>query len=212
VSIDSSDGVTSDAVYTYVRRRLNKGYLAIKGASNDDGREIFAPPKPSIDTGRQHKHTKHGLKPYIVGTSRAKDLLLEGRLQLTGGGPGRLHWYRTVRPDYWEQLTSEVKIPHRTIRNKKVWAPKSGVRNEVLDAEVYCLHAARSLKLNLYKESRWLDLEQKVRQAEIFIGESATQTAALQPAVQTSAQPKPAIQPKPAPFNPARQGFSASRW
>lgn len=212
VSIDSSDGTTSDPVYSYVRRRLNKNYMAVKGASTDDGREIFAPPKSSVDTNRQHKHTKHGLKPFMVGTSRAKDLLLEGRLQLTGSGPGRMHWYDTIRPDYWEQITSEIKVPHRTIRNKKVWQKKSGVRNEALDCEVYALHASRSLKLNLYKESHWLNLEQKVRQADIFAEPAtATPAAAVVPDAPPAAE-KPVIKPKPAPFNPGRKGYSASRW
>ena len=45
-SIDSSDGQTSDAVYSYVRSRQKRGVMAAKGSSNDSGqREIFALPK-----------------------------------------------------------------------------------------------------------------------------------------------------------------------
>ena len=165
VSIDSSDGQTSDAVYSFVRRRMARGLMAIKGSSvNDDRKEIFTPPKPSIDVNGRQKSLRFGLKPFIVGTSRAKDLILgvdanAGRIKLEGDGPGHMHWYSGVRPDYWEQITSEVKVPS-SHSAKRVWQKKSGVRNEALDCEVYALHAARSLKLHLWNAAKW-DLERQ---------------------------------------------------
>lgn len=160
VSIDSSDGQTSDAVYSFVRRRRHMGFMAIKGSSvNDDSKEIFTTPKSSVDLNFKQKAQRFGVKPYIVGTSRAKDLILgvdarAGRIKLTGNGPGRMHWYSGVRPDYWEQMTSEVKAP--TSRStRRVWQKKAGVRNEALDCEVYALHAARSLRLHLWSADRW---------------------------------------------------------
>ena len=176
-SIDSSDGTTQDAVYTYVRNRKGRGFLAIKGASEQtsDRREIFAKPPAPIDIDRKGKAFKYGLQNYLVGTGRAKDLILggegAGRVGLLGTGPGRMHWYREVRPDYWVQLTSEIKAPHRTVKSKKVWQKKSGVRNEALDCEVYALHAARSLKTNLLKESAWSMLEASIRQRTLAISE-----------------------------------------
>jgi len=216
VSIDSSDGQTSDAVYAYVRKRMARGFMAVKGASIDEGREIFSPPKVAVDTNRQQKAHKYGLRPFVVGTQRAKDLLLghdagAGRIKLTGGGPGRMHWYSGVRPDWYEQMTAEVKAPHRSIRNKKVWQKKSGVRNEALDCAVYALHAARSLKINLWKDDRWTAEEARIKQANLFEAPADPPPAQETP-VQTSAQPDP----KPATsgfFNaPNRGGFSATRW
>lgn len=194
VSIDSSDGQTTDAVYQFVRKRQNRGFMAVKGASNDDGREIFSPPKTSVDTNYAQKAVKYGgLKPYLVGTQRAKDLLLgydasAGRIRLTGSGPGRMHAYRDVRADYWEQILSEVKVPHRTLRNKKVWQKKAGVRNEALDCEVYALHAARSLKLHLWNERRWEMEEQRFKQAELLgeLGDVLQPLAGSKPAVKKS--------------------------
>lgn len=190
----------------------------------DDGREIFSPPKVAVDTNRQQKAHKYGLRPFMVGTQRAKDLLLgvdssAGRIKLVGTGPGRVHWYKAVRPDYWEQITAEVKAPHRTIRNRKVWQKKAGVRNEALDCEVYALHAARSLKLNLWKEERWADEERKVRQADLLGGP----TEALAPLEPVDDQVNPASKSAAQAAAKAAQstggfgsaapgGFNATRW
>lgn len=231
VSIDSSDGTTSDAVYAYVRARQARGYMAIKGASEtgEDKREIFAKPGQSVDVDKKSKAWKYGLKPYIVGTTRAKDLMIEGRMPLTGTGPGRIHWYKTVRPDYWEQITSEIKAPHRTARHRKVWQKKSGVRNEGTDCEIYALHAARSLKLNLFKEHHWAELENRVRQKQFFEDEDdtpppapavdATEAPVVESAVHAEPEPEPKAPPAPPPAAkkqnkpaPRRAGYSATSW
>lgn len=123
VSIDSSDGQTSDAVYHYVRTRQRHGVMAVKGSSNDYGnREIYTAPK-KIDYKTKTKASKYGLQVYIVGTYKAKDLLIgdHGRITLLGSGAGRMHWYQDVRADFYEQITSEIKAPHRSVRGKMVW-------------------------------------------------------------------------------------------
>ena len=153
--------------------------MAIKGASEktDDRREIFSSPK-KVDVGRQQKPAKHGLQTFIVGTTRAKDLILDTRVKLKGSGPGAMHWYRSVRPDYWDQLVSEVKAPSKLNRNRKVWKKKAGVRNEALDCEVYALHAARACKTNLMHEAHWNALERNLRQRTLL---SIELPATLQP-------------------------------
>lgn len=168
-SVDSSDGAATEAVYAYIRARRHRKGMAIKGASEatEDKREIFSPPRV-VDVGKKNKASKFGLQVHIVGTTRAKDTLIENRIKLLGSGPGRLHWYASVRNDYWEQLTSEVKAPHRTIKGRKVWQKKSGVRNEALDAEVYALHTARSLKTHLMKEAHWAGIEARLRQRSLI--------------------------------------------
>lgn len=234
-SIDSSDGAVTDAVYAFVRHRRRRGKLcmAIKGASEatDDKREIFNQPKPSVDLNRKNKASKHGLQPFIVGTTRAKDLI-DTRMKLHGTGPGRMHWYASVRSDYWGQLVSEVKAPHRTVRHKRVWQKKAGVRNEALDGEVYALHAARSLKLNLYRDSHWAGLENALRQLDILPKTDPPPASLFPPAGEVSSitAPHPAAEdagpadeaaassPKsPAPIHrPSRprppKGFSVTTW
>lgn len=174
VSIDSSDGTTSDNVYSFVRAMIKKyrgtQTMAIKGSSNDYGtREIFAKPKQSIDTKNKSntKASKYGLKPFMVGTHKAKDEV-DRRLKLTGRGKDRFHVYKTVRIDYFDQVIAEVKAPHRSMRNKMVWQLRSGQRNEALDCEVYAMHAARAKKVHLMKEGHWAALEQRLVQEDLF--------------------------------------------
>jgi len=169
VSIDGSDGNRTEIVHAYVRPRRARGYMTVKGASEqtDDRREIFSTPR-KVDLNKRQKPSKFGLDTYIVGTTRAKDLILDNRLVLEGRGPGTLHWYADVRPDYWEQLVSEVKAPSRTNRYRKAWQKLAGVRNEVLDCEVYALHAARSVKTNLMREAHWAALEQRLVQRTLL--------------------------------------------
>jgi phage terminase large subunit GpA-like protein len=172
-SLDGSDGNRTDVVHEYVRSRNQRRgacrLMTVKGASEqtNDRREIFSTPR-KVDPGKHFKPAKHGLETFIVGTTRAKDLILETRVKLEGAGPGRMHWYASVRADYWEQLVSEIKAPSRLNRNRKTWTKKSGVRNEALDCEVYALHAARSVKTNLMHEAHWVAIEQRLRQRTLI--------------------------------------------
>ncbi|WP_328338963.1 phage terminase large subunit family protein [Pseudomonas guariconensis] len=174
VSIDSSDGNTSDAVYTYVRDRQRFNIMAIKGASIDSrDREIFTKPAQSADTTQDNtKAAKYGLRVFIVGTHKAKTLI-DGRMKLKGSGPGRMHWYSEIRADYYEQVTNEVLAPHPRTPSKMVWQKKAGRRNEALDCEVYALHAARSLKTHLLRDHEWDQLEQQLLQPTLFTTEQA---------------------------------------
>jgi len=182
ISIDSSDGTTSDAVYTWVRNRQRTGVqvMAVKGGSQDHGRlEIFSRPKPSVDTkGRRNtKAMRYGVTPYIVGTHKAKDLLA-GRMKLEGDGPGRWHWYRDIRADFYDHITGEVKAPHRSVRNRKIWQQKSGQPVEFWDCKVYSLHASRAAKVHLMKPAQWDNLEAFLRQQDLFSETDAPDTRA----------------------------------
>lgn len=169
VSVDSSDGNTSDAVYHYVRSRQRFNIMAIKGASrNSREKEIFSRLAPSVDTTQDNtKAAKYGLRVHIVGTHKAKTLI-DARLRLKGRGPGRMHWYREIRADYFEQVTNEVLAPHPRSPSVMVWQKKAGRRNEALDCEVYSLHAARSLKTHLLTDKEWDQLEQQLLQPSLF--------------------------------------------
>lgn len=175
VSVDSSDGNTNHAVYSYVRDRQRFNIMAIKGASVDNrDKEIFTKPAQSSDTTQDNtKAAKYGLRVFIVGTHKAKTLI-DSRLRLRGDGPGRMHWYSEIRADYYEQLTNEVLAPHPRNPSKMVWQKKAGRRNEALDCEVYALHAARSLKTHLLRDAEWDQLEQQQLQPTLFASDQPT--------------------------------------
>jgi len=169
ISIDSSDGQTSDAVYHYVRTRQRKGVnlMAIKGSSNDYGsKEIFSRPRSIETRGRNNtKAAKSGLHVFIVGTHRAKELI-SSRIKLTGKGPGRMHWYTGIRDDYFKQMTGEVKAPNKL--GRFIYQQKAGVAIEFWDCEVYSLHACRANKLHIRTDVQWDALEAKLKQGDLF--------------------------------------------
>ncbi|MGL4675397.1 MAG: terminase gpA endonuclease subunit, partial [Wohlfahrtiimonas sp.] len=126
--------------------------MAVKGSSDTNlNREIFTVPK-KIDHKNTKKRTtaaKYSLQIYSVGTHQAKNLILESRINLLGNGAGRMHWPCDTPEYYFEELLGEMKVPSKNNKKRLVWERKSSVRNEALDTEVYCLHAARSLKSHI---------------------------------------------------------------
>lgn len=167
LGVDSGDGMTAEAVYKYVRNKRKAGlrvFIATKGDSQR-GREVFTPPKRSVDTTAMDKAAKYGLRPYMIGTDRAKDLIA-GRLKLEGDGPSRMHWHAGVREEYFRQLLAEVKFAPRG--GKPEWVQKAGERNEALDCEVGALHGARRLRVHTMTEAEWGALEKRIRQQDLL--------------------------------------------
>jgi phage terminase large subunit GpA-like protein len=216
VGIDSGDGQTSEAVYSFVRaqqrRRPGLPVLALKGASETEGRmEIWTPPKKIDPNHLATKASRYGLQVHIVGAARAKDLLLgwateAGRVRLDGVGPGRMHWYETVRPDFYEQLLSEIKIPSRNNHRVRHWKPRTDRRNEALDCTVYAVYLARHLHLHLRRPGQWDIDELRLRQGDLLAAAasdkplpppSPSPSPSLAP-VQTSAPDEPAAIDEPA--------------
>jgi phage terminase large subunit GpA-like protein len=175
--IDCSDGQTSEASYAFVRkhdRGVNRPVLALKGASDSEGRvEIWTPPK-AIDPNRKAtKASKFGVQVHIVGTAKAKDLILGwaqegGRVRLAGNGAGRMHWYENVRADFYEQMLSEIKIPNRLNPRRRSWKARTDRRNEALDCTVYAVYLSRHLRLHLRRPGQW-DLDEiRLRQGVLL--------------------------------------------
>lgn len=210
VAIDSSDGQTSGAVYDYVRKRHRGGrpVFAIKGASDSEGKiEIWrAPQAKSIDPhANGSKAAKHGVHVHIVGTAKAKDAILGwaqegGRVRLTGEGPHRMHWYETVRPDFYEQLLSEIKIPMRNNPKRRQWKKRTDRRNEALDCTVYALWLLHAMGLHTRRPDWWDHLEGSIRQRGLFDSRAPAPDVPAVPAVEAakppgeqSAEPPPPI-------------------
>lgn len=198
--IDCSDGQTADAAYAFVRRhnKDSRPVLALKGAPDAEGRvEIWTPPKAIDPNNRGTKASRHGVKVHIVGTAKAKDMILGwaqqgGRVRLQGDGPGRMHWYEGVRADFIEQLLSEIKVPSRTNQNRRAWKPRTDRRQEGLDCTVYALYLSRHLRLHLRRPGQWDLLEMKLRrQAEESSAVQEPEQAVEAPAAQAEDRPAP---------------------
>ena len=174
VSIDSSDGFTSDAVYDWVRRQNKKRsrclVMAIKGSSDKSRKdpEIFTTPRVrSVDHKNPEKATKadrRGVKIYQVGTNKAKDWIA-GQLKLLTEGVKRFFFYTGIRDDYFDQILGAVKAPDK--HGRLVWQDKNEA-HEVLDCEVYALHAARALRVHLKTPEQWDALENDLSQVDLF--------------------------------------------
>lgn len=196
--IDCSDGQTSEASYAFVRRHdrgVNRPVLALKGAPDDVGRvEIWTPPKAIDPNRRATKASKAGVQVHIVGTAKAKDLILGwategGRVRLEGKGAGRMHWYEGVRDDFFEQLLSEIKIPDRLNPKRRKWKARTDRRNEALDCTVYALYLARHLRLHLRRPGQW-DLDEiRLRQGVLLPAAVDPEETAKTEPEETSAAP-----------------------
>lgn len=180
VGIDTSDGQTSDAAYSFVRKhhRRDRPVLALKGAPDAEGRvEIWTPPKAIDPNNRSTKASKYGVQIHIVGTAKAKDLILGwaqegGRIRLTGNGAGRMHWYEGVRSDFYEQMLSEIKVPSRNNPKRRAWKPRTDRRNEALDCTNYAVYLCRHLRLHLRRSAQWDLDELMLRQGTLIEGEA----------------------------------------
>ncbi len=185
VGIDCSDGQTSEATYSFVRKHNRHGrpVLALKGASDSEGRvEIWTPPKAIDPNHRSTKASRFGIQVNIVGTAKAKDLVLGwaqegGRVRLSGSGAGRMHWYEGVRADFYEQLLSEIKIPARNNPKRRMWKARTDRRNEALDCTVYAVYLSRHLRLHLRRPGQWDIDELRMRQITLLTEDQPVQTS-----------------------------------
>lgn len=216
VGIDSGDGQTSEAVYDFVRKhdRRDRPVIAGKGASDKVGRvEIWTKPKAIDPDKRSTKAARAGVQVHIIGTAKAKDLVLGwaqegGRVRLAGSGPGRMHWYQGVRDDFFEQLLGEMKIPSRHNPRVREWTERQDRRNEALDCTVGCVYMVRHLRLHLLKPERWQTIEARMRQASLLDPVVADATTVADPATDTSTQAAPMRAPLPDP--PATSSSAAA--
>jgi phage terminase large subunit GpA-like protein len=175
VAIDTGDGQTSDATYAFVRKhnRRDRPVYATKGASDSVGRvEVWSKPRAIDPNKRSTKASRAGVQVHTIGTAKAKDLLLgwateAGRVRLAGNGPGRMHWYRGVRDDFFEQVLGEMKVPNKNNPRVRTWTPRLDRRHEVLDCAVMALWLMRQMRLHVRKPFEWDAVEKRIaREAE----------------------------------------------
>jgi phage terminase large subunit GpA-like protein len=108
-----------------------------------------------------------------------------------------MHWYESVRADFYEQMLSEIKIPSRTNPKRRVWKARTDRHNESLDCTVYAVYLCRHLRLHLKRPAQWDLAEMALRQKTLIAGvddPAADGVPAAHPAPEPEAVPsKPEI-------------------
>lgn len=195
-AIDTMGHFTHQA-YNYCRTRERRRVFAVRGDSQT-GKPIKG--KATVqDVNWRGQVLKRGVRLWYVGTDTAKDLLY-GRLQVTQPGPGYVHFSKDLPPEFYPQITSEVRVPQRTSRGMESrWVKPKSARNEVLDCTVYALFCTHQLGLHAYTDKMWQRLEDILAPATADLFGASTGTAASAAAVPAT----------PAP--PARLGLGGGR-
>jgi len=149
MSIDTG-GHKDEAVKRYCRKRAAQGVVAVKGASTKN-KPIVNPPTLQ-DVDYKGRKIERGVQLWAVGTDAAKGIIysrLNNELDPSKETqPGYYHFPIGTSDEYFQQLTAEKLI---TKFNKgfpkREWV-KTRERNEAIDCEVYCYHAALRAGVN----------------------------------------------------------------
>ncbi len=96
-------GYCTHEVYAYVRERLPRGVVAIKGSSRRNAAAVGKGSK--VDVNWKGRTIKKGVTLYMLGTDTIKTTLF-GKLRLENG-PGNLNFGLAADTEYFQQLTSE---------------------------------------------------------------------------------------------------------
>lgn len=142
-AIDSSDGVTMEAVYSFCFARARRKILAIKGMSGS---------RPWIMPSHQKKR---GGTLWQVGVDSVKTALFD-RLK----GRDYFKFSHNLELVFFEQLTGEKLFTHYK-RGARIseFVPVKGRRHECLDAVAYAMAAHRGLNLNFDRRESELRTE-----------------------------------------------------
>ena len=154
-----SGGHHTQEVYGYSRERAAMGVIAIKGMGQKGKPPLGKASK--VDINFKGRAMKNGAQLFPVGVDGVKSLLF-GRLKHNDPGPGYLHFYPTVGPDYFSELTSERQIlRYRNGFPERVWTKKSQSPNEALDEMVYAYAALHRMYQKYDRRSIWDQFERR---------------------------------------------------
>ncbi len=131
-------GHHTQAVYRYVKRRVNRKVYGIKGASK---RGLAVWPK------RASKTNIGKIELWLIGVDAAKDEVY-GRLKIDEPGEGFCHFPAGRDSEYFKQLTAErVETRYERGTPYRVYVKDPSVRNEALDCRVYAYAALEALNV-----------------------------------------------------------------
>lgn len=155
-AVDTMGHFTHQA-YNFCRLRERRRVFAVRG---DPQPSKMVKGRATIqDVNWRGKVLKRGVRLWYVGTDTAKDLIF-GRLMVTQPGPGYVHFSRDLPPAFYNQLTAEARMPHKTARGLEYkWVNPKRARNEALDCTVYALFCTHQLDLHTLTDAMWTRME-----------------------------------------------------
>ena len=201
-AIDSG-GHHADAVYAFAHRLKALRVFAIKGAS---GRER------AIDNGNTRvgfkwngRVEKHGPVLWSVGTNLAKDRF-QSRLEVATQGPGYIHLSAQLSPEWFKQLSGEVRATRRMAGGTETrWTPNRK-RIEVKDCVTYAIWLEERLDLWAPRRATfWKQLEQLVQPEDDLFSAPAAPDSRETPV--TTPAPPPALDSRGTHPKPRRSGW-----
>lgn len=153
-SMGVDTGYQTHLAYKFARIHQSRNVYATKGDSAP-GRPIKS--KARMQDIKQNGKVirRNGVRLWFIGTDTAKDLL-HGRLQLTGRGPGRVHFAAGLPDEFFRGITAERRVQVRTKQGIEFrWECPDGARNEPLDTKVICMLLSELAGLSAWDERRW---------------------------------------------------------
>jgi phage terminase large subunit GpA-like protein len=189
----------TQAVFNFIMRMQHRMRIYAGRGDNQLGSPIKGPGR-SQEVSWRGQRWPAGIKQWTVGVDSAKDLLF-GQLQIDAPGAGFVHLNSALPREWFEQLTSEQRVPVRGPGGTVERWIKRRARNEVLDCRNLALHAAYMLGLQNWTDAQWRRQEAAVQPPPDLFSEAVT--AAPPPA-------KPADQELAPPSVPGRASMATS--
>ena len=158
-AIDTGGHFTHE-VYQYVRERSHIGLIGIKGVGQKGKPPLGKPTK--VDINFTGKALKKGVQLFPVGVDVIKTTL-SNKLKDAEVGKGYIHFYPTITPDYFQELTAEKQVlKYKNGYQERVWVKKSNARNEALDEMVYAWAAYQRLLQKYDRRTIFDKFERKI--------------------------------------------------
>lgn len=199
MAVDSSDGVTQQAVYNYCRGKRLQGVIAVKGANVAHAPVIGSGSKQDVNwQGRKYEH---GVELYIVGTHIIKSTLYAHFDNDNPGTTGFTHFPTAFGEDYFKQLCADryVTTVKRGLPHSE-WVTEG--RNEAIDCAVYAYAGAYLAGL---PSANWDKLDKLIAPDEVEAKKKAEEEAAKAQAEAATQNQTPAATQQP-PQQPQRKG------
>ena len=172
LAIDTGDGVTTDAVYAWVRKAGRQQVIAVKGVGGFD-RSMPVDGPTYVEVTEGGRKLRRGVQLWKVAGAvfkaewyRFLRLTAPTDEDLAAGGTwpaGFVHIPRGTTAEWMKQATAEQLVSSKTRAGfQRLEWQQTRERNEALDCRVYARAAAWLMGIDRWDEQRWQLLEDQI--------------------------------------------------